>query len=88
MQVEFLSSFSKDINRINLKSVKSNLVKLIELIENSENLTKIPNLKKLVGHKSAYRVRIADYRVGFFFENHKVVFARIFHRKDIYKVFP
>jgi mRNA interferase RelE/StbE len=88
MQVEYLSSFSKDINRISLKSVKSNLVKLIEIIENSDNLTRVPNLKKLVGHKSAYRVRIADYRVGFFYENHKVIFARIVHRKDIYKVFP
>ena len=88
MQVEYLSSFSKDINRISLKSVKSNLVKLIEIIDNSDNLTRVPNLKKLVGHKSAYRVRIADYRVGFFYENHKVIFARIVHRKDIYKVFP
>ena len=88
MQVEYLSSFSKDINRISLKSVKSNLVKLIEIIENSDNLTRVPNLKKLVGHKSAYRVRIADYRVGFFYENHKVIFARSVHRKDIYKVFP
>ncbi len=88
MQVEFLSQFSKDINHISLKSVKSNLIKLINLIEFSENLNNVPNLKKLVGHKSAYRVRIADYRVGFFYENNKVIFARIVHRKDIYKVFP
>lgn len=88
MQVEFLSSFSKDVNRVNVKSVKSNLIKLIELIENSDSLINIPNIKKLVGHKSAYRVRIADYRVGFFYENHKVIFARIVLRKDIYKVFP
>ncbi len=88
MQVEFLAKFSKDIDQISVKSVKSNLVKLIEQLEAEENLNNIPNLKKLAGHKSAYRVRIGNYRVGFFYENNKIIFARIIHRKDIYKVFP
>ncbi len=56
MQVEFLSKFSKDIDRIHQKSVKSNLSKLIQLFELAENLNNIPHLKKLAGHKSAYRV--------------------------------
>lgn len=88
MQIEFLAIFSKDLDRINQKSVKTSLSKLIQQVEQSENLSKISNLKKLVGHKSAYRVRIGDYRVGFFYENRKVLFGRIVHRKDIYKVFP
>ncbi len=88
MQVEFLSKFSKDIDGISKKSVKANLSKLIRALELEENLNNIPNLKKLSGHKSAYRVRIGDYRVGFFYESHKVILARIVHRKNIYKVFP
>ena len=88
MQVEFLSKFSKDLDYISQKSVKSNVAKLITLVESASNLHEIPNLKKLVGFKSAYRVRIGDYRVGFFYEGHKVQFARVVHRKDIYKVFP
>ena len=88
MQVEFLTKFSKDIDRISLKSVKSNLSKLIQLMESEENLNNIPHLKKLAGHKSAYRVRLGDYRVGFFYENQRIIFARVIHRKDIYKVFP
>jgi mRNA interferase RelE/StbE len=88
MHVEFLSKFSKDIDCISQKSVKSNIVKLIRLIESETDLNNIPNLKKLVGHKSAYRIRIGAYRVGFFYESRKVIFARIVHRKDIYKVFP
>ena len=67
MQVEFSSKFSKDIDGISQKSIKLNLIKLIQLFESSQNLNAIPNLKKLVGHKSAYRVRIGDYRVGFFY---------------------
>ena len=88
MKVEFLSKFNKDLDKINLKSVKANVVKLVELLEMSENLNNIPNLKKLQGFKSAYRVRIADYRVGFFLEGNTVTMARIVDRKDIYKVFP
>lgn len=88
MQVEFLSKFSKDIDHIGQKSVKTNLTKLIHQFESQNDLNNIPNLKKLVGHKSAYRVRLGDYRVGFFYENRKIIFARIVHRKDIYKVFP
>jgi mRNA interferase RelE/StbE len=88
MLVEFLSKFSKDIDHISQKSVKTNLIKLISLMECESDLNNIPNLKKLIGHKSAYRVRIGDYRVGFFYESRKVIFARIVHRKDIYKVFP
>ena len=88
MQVEFSSKFSKDIDGISQKSIKLNLIKLIQLFESSQNLNAIPNLKKLVGHKSAYRVRIGDYRVGFFYENQKVLFARVIHRKDIYKLCP
>ena len=88
MQVEFLSKFSKDIDRLSQKSVKTNLIKLIRLFESADDLNSIPNLKKLTGHKSAYRVRIGDYRVGFFYESSKVIFARVVHRKDIYKVFP
>lgn len=88
MQVEFLSKFSKDIDHISVKSVKSNLSKIIQQLEKEEDLTNVPNLKKLAGHKSAYRIRIGNYRVGFFYENDKIIFARIIHRKDIYKVFP
>jgi mRNA-degrading endonuclease RelE of RelBE toxin-antitoxin system len=78
MQVEFLNKFSKDLDRINVKVVKSNLVKLIRLVETEENLNNIPNLKKLVGHKSAYRVRIADYRVGFFTKTTKSFLLELF----------
>jgi mRNA interferase RelE/StbE len=88
MEIEFLSKFSKDLDYVNQKSVKANVVKIIALIESVDSLNDIPNLKKLVGFKSAYRIRIGDYRLGFFYEGHKVLFARIVHRKDIYKVFP
>ncbi len=88
MKVEFLKKFSKDIEVVNAKSVKLSLMKLIEQIEKVENLDKISNTKKLKGHRNAYRIRIGDYRLGFFYENSTIILARFLHRKDIYKLFP
>ena len=88
MNVEFLKRFSKDLDAIKNKSVKQAVSPLIELMETVDALDKIPNTKKLKGHKSAYRTRITDYRVGFFFENSTILLARFLHRKDIYKIFP
>lgn len=88
MNVEFLKKFSKDLDTINSKIVKANLLKVIGLMESVNTLDEIPNTKKLKGHKSAYRTRVGDYRLGFFFENTTISIARFVHRKDIYKIFP
>jgi mRNA interferase RelE/StbE len=88
MRVEFLSKFLKDVDKLNTIHVKASVVKTIELIESVEHLSEIPNLKKLKGHKSAFRIKIGDYRIGIFVENNVVEMARVVHRKDIYKVFP
>lgn len=88
MKVEFLKKFSKDLDGLKLKSVKQSLIRLIALMESADSLEKIPNTKKLKGHQTAYRTRIGDYRLGFFFENSTILLARLVHRKDIYKIFP
>jgi mRNA interferase RelE/StbE len=88
MKVEFLKKFSKDIDDLNVKSVKQSLIRLIELMETVDSIEKIPNTKKLKGHKTAYRTRVGDYRLGFFFEDSTILLARFIHRKDIYKLFP
>ena len=88
MKVEFLKQFSKDIDGLNIKSVNNSLIHLIELMEQADKITEIPNTKKLKGHRSAYRTRMGDYRLGFFFENSTILLARFVHRKDIYKIFP
>ena len=88
MKVEFLKRFSKDLDDVKNKSIKQSVIRLIELMETVDVLDKIPNTKKLKGHRSAYRTRIGDYRLGFFFENFTILLARFLHRKDIYKIFP
>lgn len=88
MRVEFLERFSKDIDRIPVKAVKQSVARLILQIEAAESLTAVPHVKKLTGYQSAYRIRVGDYRIGIFVEGDLVQFARIVHRKDIYRVFP
>ncbi len=88
MKIEFLSKFNQDLNRIHLKSVRNSLLKVIELTQSAETLAEIPNLKKLQGFKSAYRIRIGDYRIGIFIEGNTIQFARVLNRKEIYKYFP
>jgi mRNA interferase RelE/StbE len=88
MQVEFLDKFGKDLDKLNQPFVKTAVRKAIIRIEQANSLNEIPHIKKLSGHKSEYRIRIGDYRIGIFVDGNKVQFARVLHRKDIYKVFP
>jgi mRNA interferase RelE/StbE len=88
MQVEFLAKFSKDLDKINNKAVKLDILKLIEQLEVISTISEISNLKKLTGYKSAYRIRVGDYRIGIFVDKDAIQLARVLHRKDIYKIFP
>ncbi|WP_373535044.1 type II toxin-antitoxin system RelE/ParE family toxin [Microcoleus sp.] len=56
-------------------------------IANVNDLQTIVNLKKLKGDNT-YRFRVGDYRIGFYFDGETVTFARVLHRKDIYRYFP
>ena len=45
-------------------------------------MKKITGLKRLKGVKGAYRLRIRDYRIGFYYENKIIEMARVAHRKS------
>jgi hypothetical protein len=47
MEVEFLDKFSKDIDKISLKSVKHNIAKLIISIESAKSFSEIQQAKKI-----------------------------------------
>ncbi len=88
MNVEFLKHFSKDLDNLVGAAIKRQVAELIEDFESFDSLPKMANLKKLKGHRNAYRVRLGDYRLGFFLDGNTVTFARLLHRKEIYKQFP
>lgn len=88
MEIEFLEIFSRDLDKVSNTSVKKAINRIIAIIQNAKTITKVPNIKKLTSYRSAYRVRIGDYRLDLFVDDNIVQLARIVHRKDIYKVFP
>ncbi|MGA1264796.1 MAG: type II toxin-antitoxin system RelE family toxin, partial [Prochlorothrix sp.] len=53
-----------------------------------------PNLLKLKGYDTYYRIRVGDYRIGLEVlhqsdsGNLEIVFVRVLHRKEIYRYFP
>ena len=87
MKTEFLKQFYKDLDKLS-ESVKDDVANAIENVEAASKTTEIKNLKKMVGFKYAYRIKIKDYRIGVFIENGIIEFARVNHRKDIYNIFP
>ena len=68
--------------------MQERIARVIEDIENADKLSDIKNLKKMKGYTISYRIRIGNYRLGFYFENNTVELARIVLRKDIYRYFP
>ena len=88
MKVGFRESFVKDLKGINDKGLLKRAKEIIEAVAKADSLADVPNLKKLKGGGSYFRLRVGDYRVGIALENDTVIFVRFLNRKDIYKYFP
>jgi len=61
MKIEFLSKFSKDLDKILDISVLSSVEELILEIESAKNINELQNIKKLVGFKNVYRIKLGKY---------------------------
>jgi mRNA-degrading endonuclease RelE of RelBE toxin-antitoxin system len=89
MKIEYLPSFIKDLKKLKKTPIYPEIKTLVfETIPVCQSLTKIPNLKKIKGHKDAYRIGVGDYRIGIFIQNKTIIFSRLLHRKDVYRYFP
>jgi len=89
MKVLYKPSFLKDLKRIYGTPEFDRIRKLaFEDVLNWSDLTKQHQVKRLTSKDGAYRVRVGDYRVGFFFSGRTVIFARALHRREIYRYFP
>jgi mRNA interferase RelE/StbE len=88
VKTEFKASFLKCIHKIADNNLKAKIIECIQNVELSDNIKQINDLKKLKGHKSFYRIKLGDYRIGVKIDSEVVVFVTVAHRKDIYKLFP
>jgi len=89
MIVEFDKSFQKSLEKLRNKSLFQKIEETIIDFENARSLSELSNIKKLIGYKFYYRIRIGEYRIGFekITEN-TFRFIIVAHRKDIYNLFP
>lgn len=87
MNVEIRKSFVKDAEKLPAPFQRQ-LASVIENLKKSSQPSQIDNCKKLTGFRTAYRVRMGQYRIGFYYENKTAELVRILHRKEIYRYFP
>ena len=91
MNIEYLPTFIKDLKALRGSPVYESIYQLVfEDIPSSENLNELPNIKKLKGSNTAYRIRVGNYRIGLFIiiTNDTIQFSRVLHRREIYRYFP
>ena len=88
MKVAFDKSFHKRIIRIKDKQVLGKIKQAILQAEEATDIQQIPNIKKMEGFKTFYRIRIGDYRIGIELKKDTISFITVANRKDIYKSFP
>lgn len=87
MKTIIKGSFARDAKKLSKDSQLKLRAILLE-VESVENLSQIANLKKMTGYKNAYRIRMGDYRIGFYVDSDTLIISRILHRKEIYDYFP
>ena len=88
MLVVVKKSFNKDIEKLNDKKLAAKLKEVISSLQKIQTITAFPNTKKIKGSTNAYRIRIGDFRLGFFITENAIELTVFLHRKDIYKIFP
>lgn len=88
MKIKYLKSAQKDVKKIKDKKVQKNIVEAVMILKEASSLKKLTNVKKLSGHPFAYRMRIGNYRLGFYMESDTIEIARFAKQNDIYKLFP
>ena len=88
MKIIYTKAVTKDVRKIKDKKLISKITIIVKGLKEASNLEQLPSLKKMLGHPKAYRIRIGDYRLGFYLDNDTVILVRFLKRSDIYKVFP
>jgi len=88
MEVVYKNKFLKQLDKIKLQTTKDKLIQFIEQVKEAETITDLEKVKKMKGFDTAYRYKMGDYRVGFFYEDGVITFAAFMHRKEIYTFFP
>jgi mRNA interferase RelE/StbE len=88
MEFKFKKSFEHDFRKVKDKNLAKSILECVQKVSEAQSINDINNLKKISGHKSAYRIRTGNYRIGIMIENNIAIFVAFAHRKEIYRKFP
>lgn len=88
MEYQYNPSFLRDVKKTT-PEIQVSLAETLQDIKSAKILNDIPNVKKLKGHKVAYRIKVDSYRLCFYYGDNKILtLARFLPRKDVYRFFP
>ena len=89
MRTLYLPSFIKDLKSLRGLPVYDRVKSVaFDEVPQCRHLNEISNFPKLRKSANAYRIRVGDYRIGVLQKGETLVFARVLHRKDLYRYFP
>jgi len=88
MRIIALRSFSRDIDDLPDAKLRLKVKQVVLDMESARSIDDLRQVKKMKGHPHAYRVRIGNYRLGFFLEGDQITLVRLATRAQIYKRFP
>ena len=88
MKIIVTRQFEKDTEKELSKPMQLKLAAIIEELEKAAKIQSVNDVKKLKGYRTAYRIRMGDYRIGFVLEENTIKLSRIMNRREIYRYFP
>ena len=88
MEVDFQTSFTRDLRRIRSAQVRQRVFRKVEELEAAPTIGDVSGIRRLTTDGRYYRIRIGDYRLGITMEGDVAVLVRFLHRREIYRVYP
>jgi mRNA interferase RelE/StbE len=88
MEIKFREKFEKDLDSITNQDILDSIIRTIENVEKAQKPQDILNIKKMKGDKTAFRIRIGNYRIGIYIIKNVIEFTRVLPRDKIYQYFP
>ena len=88
MELDFQTSFTRDLRRIRSAEVHQRVLRKVGELEAAPTIGDVSGTTKLTADGRHYRIRIGDYRLGITIEGEVAVLVRFLHRREIYRAFP
>lgn len=88
MKVEYSRTFAKDLEQIRNAKVLRRIHLALDETRRARDLSEVRSIKRMVGARSFYRIRLGNLRLGFEMIESTARILRCLDRKDIYRNFP